>query len=162
MPATPIAPITKFTSRGRSKTYWVAAIADKAAPTRVELNGGTDLTPQIMDASGWSTTSAQIETPNADTRYTETIPGVITAEASTITMYADLEGVDARILMPRDEEGFIVRLDGGDAVGNKCRVFPVTVSSVAVMASLNGGEADTLVFFYAITGEPAENVAVPA
>ncbi len=64
--------------------------------------------------------------------------------------------------MPRDEDGFIVRLDGGDVAGNKCRVFPVTVSSVAVMASLNGGEADTLVFSYAITGEPAENVAVPA
>ena len=162
MVATPITPITKFTSRGRSKTYWVEVIADKAAPTRAELDDGIDLTPQLMDASGWSVTSAQIETPNADTRYTETIPGVISAEESTITMYADTVGADARDIMPRDEVGFIVRLDGGDIEGNKCRVFPVTVSSVAVITSLNGGEADTLVFTYAITGEPAEGVDVPA
>lgn len=162
MAGTPIAPITKFTSRGRSKTYWCTAIADISAPTRSELNAGTDITGQIMDASGWTVSSTQIPVPNADTRYTETIPGVIEAEASTITMYADVEGVDARVLMPRDEEGFIVRLDGGDVAANKCRVFPVTVSSVAVTTSLNGGEADTLVFSYAITTEPAENVAVPA
>lgn len=161
MVATPISSITKYTARGTSKTYWLPACADITAPTRSELNAGTDLTPQVADESGWSVSSAQIDTPDKESRYTSTIPGVISAEASTITMYADKEGADATVLMPRDETGFIAMMDGGDIAGNKCRVFPVTVSSVSHQASVGGGEADTNLFSYAITDEPAENVTVP-
>lgn len=162
MAATPISPITKFTARGASKTYWLTACADITAPTRSELNAGTDLTPQIADESGWSVSSSQIDTPDKDTRYTSTIPGVISAEASSCTMYADKEGVDATVLMPRDEAGFYVILDGGDIPGNKMRVFPVIVSSVSHQASVDGSAADTNMFSYAITDEPAEAVTVPA
>lgn len=162
MAATPISPITKYTARGSSKSYWLTACADITAPTRIELNAGTDLTPQIADESGWSVSSAQIETPDKDTRYTSTIPGVISAEDSSCTMYADKEGTDATVLMPRDETGFYVILDGGDIPGNKMRVFPVTVSSVSHQASVDGSSADTNMFSFAITDEPAEGVTVPA
>lgn len=162
MAATPISSITKYTSRGTTKHYWVPAIADPAAPTRVELDAGTDLSPQVADATGWSVSSTTIPTPDEATRYTSTIPGVIEAETSTLVMYMDKEGVDARVLMPRDESGFICVMDGGDIAANKFDVFPVTVTSVSKGRSVGGSEADRLTFTYAITDEPTENVTVPA
>jgi hypothetical protein len=162
MAAPAITASTRYTSRGSTKCYWVATISSKAAPTRSELNAGTDLSPQLMDAEGWSVESEQIETPDLATRYTSTIPGSITAEDSSLTMYASKNGVDARALLPRDAVGFIVWLDGGDVAANKMDVFPVTVSSVSKQRSASGEDADTLVISFAITSEPAENVAVPA
>jgi hypothetical protein len=158
----PIPSITKYTSRGSTKHYWVPTIEDPAAPTRIELDAGTDLSPQLADATGWSVSSTTIPTPDEATRYTSTIPGVIEAEASTLVMYMSRDGVDARALMPRDEEGFIVVMDGGDVDGNLCDVFPVTVTSVSKMRSVNGSEADRLTFTYAITDEPSEDVTVPS
>jgi hypothetical protein len=162
MAAPAITASTRYTARGSTKVYWVATISSKAAPTRGELNAGTDLSTQVMDAEGWSVESEQIETPDLATRYTSTIPGSITAEDSSLTMYASKNGVDARALLPRDAVGFIVWLDGGDVAANKMDVFPVTVSSVSKQRSASGEDADTLVISFAITSEPAENIAVPA
>lgn len=163
MPTPVLAAIQKYTSRGTTKIYWVPVItAATRIPTRTELSNGTDLSAQIADGSGWSVSGAMIEVPNLDTRYTPTISGVITAEDSSLTFYMDKEGVDARALMPRDEVGYIVVLDGGDVTANKADVYPVQVTSVSKQRSFSGGEADTLVISYAITDEPAENVAVPA
>jgi hypothetical protein len=141
---------------------WASAVAAPASLTRSEINAGTDLSGQLADASGWSVASTQIETPDLATRYTSTIPGVINADDSSLVLYMSKDGVDARALMPRDEEGFIIFLDGGDVAANLCDVFPVTVSSVSKMRSVQGSDADTMTFTFAITSEPSENVAVPA
>lgn len=162
MAAPAITPSTRYTSRGRSKCYWVVSIADTNAPTRAELDAGTDLSPQVADRSGWSVESDMIETPDLASRYTSTIPGPITAEDSSLTMYASANGVDARALMPRDAVGHIVWMDGGDVASNKCDVFPVTVTSVSKQREVEGQDADTLVFAFAITSEPSEDVTVPA
>lgn len=162
MAAPAITASTRYTSRGTTKFYWCPTISNKAAPSRAELNGGTDLSGQVADSSGWSVSSAQIETPDLATRYTSTIPGVISAEDSSLTFYMSKNGVDARALMPRDATGYIVVLDGGDIAANKMDVFPVTVSSLSKQRSVQGSDADTLMISYAITSEPAENVAVPA
>ena len=162
MAAPAITASTRYSARGNTKIYWVPDISDPASPTRLELDAGTDLSPQIMDAEGWSVESEQIETPDLNTRYTKTIPGAISAEDSNLTMYASKNGVDARALMPRDAEGFIVLLHGGDVANNKMDVYPVTVSSVSKQMSVDGEDADTIVISYAITDEPSENVTVPS
>jgi hypothetical protein len=162
MAATAIAASVRFTARGLTKCYWCSAIANRAAPTRAELNAGTDLSSQLADASGWSVSSEQIATPDLATRYTATIPGGITAEDSSITLYMSKDGVDGRTLMARDAVGYVVWLDGGDTVSYKADVYPVTVSSVSKQRSVQGSEADTIVFSYAITAQPSENVTVPA
>jgi hypothetical protein len=161
MAAPAITASTRFSARGTTKIYWVATIASAASPTRSELNAGTDLSPQIMDAKGWSVSSDQIKTPDLATRYTSTIPGAITAEDSSLTMYASKNGVDARALMPRDAVGYIVLLHGGDVASNKMDVYPVTVSSVSKVISVSGSDADTIEISYAITAQPSENITVP-
>jgi hypothetical protein len=162
MAATPIASVNRYWSVGVNKWYWCPTIALKTAPTRAELNAGTDLTPQVAGKDGWTTASEQIEAPDANSRFKPKIPGGITADDSSLDFYADPSGVDARSVMPRDTSGFIVRLGGGDVGGRKMDVFPVTVS--AISKEWGGTEEDPakITISYSITSEPAEDVTIPA
>jgi len=162
MPATPIAAVDRFFHRGKTKVYWLTTIAATTfIPTRAELNAGTDLSNEVADWSGWTITSGEIPTPALGTVFTSKIGGALDIEDSSITLYADKEGADARSLMPRDTNGFIVIMDGGDVAANKADSFKVRVRSVGKGRSL-GEEAGTVIVSYSITAEPAENFTVPA
>ena len=154
---------TRYTSRGSTKIYWVPTVASYAtAVTRAELNAGTDLSTQLMDSSGWSVSANQIDAPDMSTRFTSKIAGEITADDSSLTMYASKNGVDARALMPRDAVGFIVILFGGDIPGNKMDVWQVSVTAVSKQISVQGKDPDTLVISYSPTAPPTENLVIPA
>lgn len=161
MPATNIAASTHYANVGTSVVYWVPTIAIKNSPTRPELNAGTNLVNENSAASGWTTKADQIETPTMATRFTAKIPGRISADDSTLTMYADLGGVDARSLMPVDTNGFVVWLDGGDVTGRKMDVYPVRIASHSKARSTDGKDAATIEITYSITDQPAENVTIP-
>lgn len=162
MAATPITQSSRYINPGVTKWIFCTTVASKAAPSRAEINAGTDLTREIAANEGWLTTSEQVATPDADTRFTSQIPGRITAEDSSITFYADVTGTDVRSILPRDTNGFILIMDGGDVSGRKMDVFPIRVSSQGKARSVEGEEAATVVINFAITSEPAENVTVPA
>jgi hypothetical protein len=85
MPATTIAAATRFSSRGFTVIYWLPACANIASPTRAELNAGTNLSSQVMDGSGWTVSSEQIDAPDMATRFTSKIAGSISAEDSSLT-----------------------------------------------------------------------------
>lgn len=161
MAAPAITASTRYTSRGTTKIYWVVTIANYLLPTRAELNAGTDLSPQLTDSSGWSVKANQIPTPDLASRFTTSVPGEITAEDSSLTMYASKNGVDARTLMPQDTVGNIVLLYGGDTAGNKMDVWPVTVASVSKQISVDGSKADTLMISYSPSNVPASSVTIP-
>ncbi|SRR5258706_11502603 len=161
MPAPAITASIRYTARGSSVVYWVAVISNPASPTRGELNAGFNLAPQLADASGWSVKTNMIDAPDMSTRYTPTIPGAISADDSSLTMYMSKNGVDARQLMAQDLTGYIVWLDGGDIAANKMDVFPVTVAAHSKQRNADGAKADTLMIAFAITSLPILNVAVP-
>ncbi|HUR74456.1 MAG TPA: hypothetical protein VMZ00_09270 [Sporichthya sp.] len=162
MPATPIASVARYWSVGVNKWIWCPTVANKAAPTRLEINAGTDLTGEVAGKEGWTTQSEQIEAPDANSRFKPKIPGAITAEDSSLTYYASPTGVDARSVMPRDSTGFMLRMGGGDVAGRKMDVFPCTVS--AISKEFGGTEEDPaqVTISYSITSEPAEDVTIPA
>lgn len=162
MPATSIAAPTKYTDRGLSDYVWVVAIANYLAPTRAEINAGTSLKAVVSDASGFSVTSEQIETPVLAERFTTKIPGAITAEDSTLTVMSSKTGTDAGTLMPQDSVGFILVMHGGDVAGQKMDVWPVTVSSVSRQMSIQGDAANMKVVTFSPTAVPAVNVTIPA
>jgi hypothetical protein len=163
MAATNISAATRFTSRGSTVIYWLTTIASPTtAVTRAELDAGKNLSPQIMDGSGFTVSSNQIDAPDMATRFTSKIAGSIEAEDSTLTMYASKTGVDARQLMAQDTPGYIVILYGGDVAGQKMDVWPVTVASVAKQISFGGDAPDTLVFTYSPTAVPTSTLAIPA
>lgn len=161
MAATPIAAETRYFNPETSQLYWVPAIADKTAPTRSELNAGTDVSRAVADVNGWMVSSEMIDVPDMGSRFISKIPGRISANDSSVTYYMDRAGIDAREVMPRDAEGYVVWLDGGDVAGRKMDVYPVTVSSHGKSRSV-GAEPARLTIAYAITSEPAENVTIPS
>jgi hypothetical protein len=161
MAATPIATVSRFFPTGTTKYIFCPSVANLSAPTRSEINAGTDLSPEIAEVEGWQVTSELIDVPDINSRFTSKIPGRTSADDSSITFYADPSGADARTLFPRDEEGVILRMDGGDVAGRKMDVFPIRVSSVPKEMGTGDG-AGTLQVMFAITREPAENVTIPA
>lgn len=160
--AAPKLPVTdRFLSRGVTKVWFVPVIAAATLiPTRAEIDAGTDLSDEVADWAGWNTSSAPLATPDLGTRFDRQIPGTITAEASSITFWADRSGDDARQVMPRDTQGFIVIADGGDVVGSVMDVFAVSVASVGKLRSISNGHQVQI--SYTITRVPVEDVPLPA
>lgn len=161
MAATPIVASTRFINPGVTVVLWLPAVANKSSVTRAEINAGTDLSRELADCSGWMVTSNQVDTPDMSTRFTSKIPGRISADDSTLSMYESQNSIDARTLMPRDTNGFVVWMDGGDVPTQKMDCFAVRVSSVGKTRSV-GDDPGRLNFAFAITSQPAEDVTIPA
>lgn len=162
MVATAMTPAVRFFPTGTTKYLWLPAIAAATLiPTRTEINAGTDLSVDLAEVSGWTVSSDLIDTPDINKRFTSRIPGRITAEDSSLAFYEDRVGDDVRALLPRDEEGFIVRMGGGDVPASLGDTFPVTVSSLS-KAEGTDDEAAKLTVSFAITAEPAEDWVIPA
>ena len=160
--ATPqITASTRYFDVGTTKVYFLPAVADIDAPTRIELDAGTDLSREIAEIDGWNVTSNQIQTPDFATRFVSQIAGRIEAADSSLTFYASEDSVDVRAILPRDTDGFILWMDGGDIPGNKMDCYPVTVRSVSKMRSA-GSEAARIMVGFSITREPSEDITVPA
>lgn len=159
MVATPITATSRYIPPGTTHYYWVATISNYLSPTRAELNAGSDLTAEVQAVSGFATNSDQQDTPDLGSRFVSKIPGRITADDSSITLYASSNSSDARTLMPRDTAGFIVIFPEGDITGQKMDVFPVKVTGVPKSRDVENPA--TMNFQYAITKVPAENVTIP-
>jgi hypothetical protein len=101
-----------------------------------------------------------VDTPDLKSRFTSQIPGRVSAEASSLTFYADKGGDDVSQVLPRDTEGFIYFMDGGDVPGDLADLFDVTVSSNSKTRSADG--AVVRVVSFAITAEPNEGLTIPA
>lgn len=161
MAATPLTSSTRYFDPETTVVYFVPTIADKATPTRIEIDAGTDLSGEIADLSGWVIGGEDVATPDLGNRFTSNIPGRESADDSSLTLYASEDGVDVRATLPAGTNGFIVWLDGGDATGNKMDVYPIRVRSVGKMRNLSN-EAAKIQVQFSITSKPASDVDVPA
>lgn len=162
MPAPNIAPVSVYTSRGKTRVLWVEDFANYNAPTRTEIDAGTDLSTIICDYDGFKVKSSQIDAPRLSDLYTPTVSGEQKTDDSALTCYMDQEGADARVLMPQDEEGYIVWMYGGDVAANKMDIYPVQVSALNHMPSIKGNEPDQTEFQFSVKNIPARSKAVPA
>ncbi|MEI5520658.1 hypothetical protein WB388_08590 [Streptomyces brasiliscabiei] len=160
MVATPISASTRYIPPGTRQYYFVPSIAAKSAPLRAELDAGTDLTGEVAEVSGFQTTSESTDTPDLGSRFTSKIPGRITADDSSITLYASEDSQDVRQLLPRDTAGFVVQFPEGDVAGRTMDVFPVKVSSAPKETSIE--DPGKIMVQFTVTSEPAENLTVPA
>jgi hypothetical protein len=162
MPAPNIAPVTVYTSRGSTRVLWVEDFANYMTPTRSEIDAGTDLSTIVNDMGGFQVKSSQVDAPRLSDLYTPTVSGEQKTDDSSLTCYMDKEGADARVLMPQDEEGYIVWMFGGDVAANKMDIYPVQVSALNHMPSIKGNEPDSTEFQFSVKNIPARTIAVPA
>jgi len=161
MPATPISTVSRYIPEGTWHFNFLPAVATLASPTRAEINAGTDLSPQVAGYGTWAVSGTAKETPDLASTFVPTIPGLLSAGATTLSMYADPTGSDVRTLLPRNTVGFILVLPGGDVPGRKMNAFPVKVLASSPSSSLGGNPA-TIELDFSVTAAPVENITIPA
>lgn len=155
----PLTPTIRYFPPGIRKIYWMPTSANYNAPTRAELNAGTDLSPEVDTMTGWSVTSAAVDVPDMGSRFTSQVPGRLTSATNDVTLYNSQNSADGRSLLTRDTNGFIVLLWEGDVTGQKMDVFPVRVMAQAVDSTVEDPGKTT--FSFAATKLPATSVAIP-
>ncbi|KPC86253.1 hypothetical protein ADL35_12265 [Streptomyces sp. NRRL WC-3753] len=157
---TPIQASTRYYRRGVTRVLWLPTVATLTAPTRAEINAGTDLADEVSAMSGWQTTSGTVPTPALGSRFTPSVNGEITSPDSSLKFWASKNADDVRKLLVREAVGVIVWLDEGDVPGQTMDLFRVSVSTCSKVRELDG--AAQLMAQFSITAEPAENVEIPA
>lgn len=160
MPATPITASTRYFRPGVTKVDFLTTVAIQSAPTRAEINAGTDLSGEVAAIDGWAPTASFLDAPDLNSSFVSKVAGGLEVGDSSLTMYASSNSVDVRSLLPRGTAGFVLMMDEGDVAGRKCDVFKVTVASAPKLRDL--GEVSRLQVSFAITAAPSENVTIPA
>ena len=160
MVATPLATLNPYLPVDIRKFYWVATIANIAAPSRGELDAGTDLSPQVVDAPGWFIDGSTVQSQS----FVGPALNLIGAQSfadSSLVMRNSRTSTDARTILIVQRPaltGNIVIFPEGDTTGFKMNVFSVAVNA----APLSPGQLDpaTSEFKFAIFDARAR-VTVP-
>lgn len=160
MVATPMAATSRYFRPGVTVIYIVDTIADINAPTRVELDAGTDVSGEVMEIEGFQVVSNTLDTPDFGSRFTSKIPSDIVADDSALLTYADSTSVDIRSVIARDDDTFVVIMDEGDTAGLLMDVFPVRVSATPKLRARS--DPAQIRAQFTVTSEPAENVTIPS
>jgi hypothetical protein len=160
MVATPLATLNPYIPLDVRKFYWLTAVASIAAPTRIELDAGTDLSPQVTDATGWTVTSGTVDSQSFVGAALK-LPGAKTFADSSLVCRNSRTSTDARTILTiatPPTTGWIVVLPEGDTTGFKMNVFSVAI----IGAPLSPGVLDpaTTEFQFAIL-DYRLRVAVP-
>lgn len=154
-------PAQRFFAPEVSVYRWLPTVADlKAGATRAEIDAGV-LLIDMADIAGWNATVADIATPDMQSRWVSNIPGRKTAEASSITFYASLDGKDVREILAEGDNGVMFIADGGDEPSYLYDLFPARVSNIGKVRSV-GDQAFQLTVGFSLTKPPVTDLVVPA
>lgn len=161
MPATPLPAWTRYFPPGTRKTYWLTAVANPGAPTRAELNAGTDLTGQIAAVNGFTLLRDSVDiTPLGsqsivllDTTFNPT-------GTNEIILYASANSQDVRQTMPVNNPGFLVFLFEGDVGGQYGEVWPANLNTTYM--EQNTETPGQMHLLFTIQGMPSQVVLIPA
>lgn len=127
----------RFMRKGTTKLFLVPTIASATLiPTAVEVNAGTNATPDLNEINGFNFSNDTIETRDMDTTFVGNIPGEDTAEDSNLVFYEHKAYASNPIktAMAKGTTGFIVIFFAGiagatPAAGDKADVWPVIIAS---------------------------------
>lgn len=160
MPATPITTTNRFWRPAVSASLFLPTVANINAPTRSEINAGTDLSGEVASMGAWRIASAFLDAPDLGHAFISQVVAQTTIEGAEIGFYESSNGVDVRNLLPRGTTGFHVLMYGGDVAGRKMNVYKITVGATSPAVTLN--EVAQIPVMFAVTAQPAENVSIPA
>lgn len=153
--------MSRFFRRGLSEVIFAPAVVDLAAPTRVEITAGVDLTPGIAEINGFSFANSPITTPDLSTTFTTQIPGEDTSDASALVFYDDDTSETIRDAVAKGTVGFLIFMPYGDTATKRAEVWP-TITTGANDQWTTGNEAAKFQASFAITAEPTQDAVVPA
>lgn len=161
MVAPSIGSAQRYRALGNLHFVFIPTIAaSNLTPTRAEIDAGDDITSQVAEWAGFTTTSNKIDTPDLVSTFVSSIPGSQTADDSSVTLYDDLAGSPLVDIFPRDTTGFMLLMDQGDTPTKKMDVYPVQVASLQRVRALDA--ATMLQVNLTITRAPGEARVIPA
>ncbi|MDN5853520.1 MAG: hypothetical protein L0K86_11875 [Actinomycetia bacterium] len=160
MPAPLVEAYDAFYPVGKCVVNIVTTMADYNAPTRAELNAGTDVTRQTKMIEGWAAEGEQIDRPDYAALFTSKIGGRQNAADSSLVIYAKQTGLDIRQTLIVGYNGFVVLMPGGDITGYKMDVFPVLVRSKP--KQWTDSDPFAIQYQFSIRQPPAEDLTIPA
>lgn len=153
----------RFVRPGVTEVYFLTTVADMSTgPTKAELEAGKNLSGFIRSISGFNTTVGRIPTPDLGSRHESSIPGNLETSESTIEFYEDLDSNELETTFKRDTEGYIAIYPRGQKEGDTSGFcYPVRVGSRSANITVSSSDPATFTVTFAVTGEPAEDLAVP-
>lgn len=153
--------MAQFFRKGISKIRFCPAVADLAAPTRVELTAGVDLSPQVSSITGFQLTNAPIAVPNLAAIFTPQITGEDTVSDSSLTFNDDDTLETIRTALAKGTSGVVVLMPYGDVESKRAEAWPAISTGVNDEWTTDNTAAKFMVGF-AITETPEQNAAIPA
>lgn len=151
----------KFFRRGISKIHFVPAVANLAAPTRIEITAGEPLSPGVSEINGFELSNSPIPTPNLEDQFTPQIDGEDTVSDSSLIFNDDDTDDDIRTAIAKGTSGFLVFMPYGDTATKRCEVWPAKSTGVNDEWNTGNNPARFAVGF-AITAVPEQDAVVPA
>lgn len=152
--------MARFFRRGRSKLMFAPTVAG-ASPTRAEITGSTDLTPQIADIGGFQFSNSPIDTPDLSTTFTTQIAGEDTSDTPSLTFYDDDAAATIRTALAKGTSGAILLFPYGDVPTKRMEVWRVVSTGVNDEWSA-GNDPARYVAQFAVTATPTQSGTVPA
>jgi len=120
---------------GKERWDWVLSIANPAAPTAAELNGGTRLSQWMTKdgATGFGADTADAPTSSKEAKFATAVNGMRSLNNPRLRMMKQTGTDTGYIAMTTDAFGFLVRRNSLDATtayssGQKVDVFSVQLS----------------------------------
>lgn len=162
MPATPLPAVTRYLPPGRRKFYWLTAIANPGAPTRAELNAGTDVSPQVSTVTGFNLVTDTVDVTPLGSSFVTLLPTTVDAAiggVNELLFYAASNSQDVRTVFPIGTTGYIVFLYEGDVATQLCEVWPAVVN--AMYFEQDKTLAGSIHVQFTITSQPSQNVTIP-
>ena len=158
----------RYAAAGNSEVFFVAVIADPAAPTSTEINAGIDLVHFLAD-NGLDSPfdGSTIDTGDLGSRFNKTAPGTYGGQPLKLDGYRGKTIDTFWDTLPRDTAGYIVTSRGGTAtrgvfaIGDVVEVWPIEVISRNRVA-LARNAADRAIIECSVPEEPTEDFALVA
>jgi len=153
--------VARFFRRGVSRTHFLPACANPAAPSRAEINAGTNLTGFVAGIEGFSLNNSPITTPDLSTTFDSQIDGPDATDDSALVFYDDNVSTTVRTALAKGTAGFILLMPYGDVATKRCEVWPVKSTGYNDQWTLDAEAAKARCGF-AVTAVPTQNAVVPA
>ena len=142
----------RFMRKGTTKIWFAPTVTNPAAPTVAQITAGTRLDTALSEISGFTFSNSPIDTPDMSSTFVAKIQGEDTVEDSSMTFYEDTTSNPIMTALSKGANGYVVIFYAGlagaaPAAGDKCEVWPVTVSSNARQYTANNEAAKFQVSF---------------
>src|SRR4051812_48243941 len=152
--------MARFFRRGVTRFYALPTIANpQTGPTRAEIAAGTWL-KGIATVNGFSISNSPVTTPDLDSRFDSTVPGVDSAADSSLVFWDDDTDTETRDVLAKDTQFFMVYMPYGDVATKRCEVWDVT--STGVNDQIDLAAAGQFQVGFSVNEPPNQSAVLPA